>query len=73
MIGIARIQIAAPALGLGMTFIGSINTAAQGEPPLIKLFEIPEGYMAYGTFMIGYPAEKYQRIPARKPVSVTRL
>jgi hypothetical protein len=27
--------------------------------------------MAYGTFVIGYPAEKYQRIPARRPVDVT--
>lgn len=27
--------------------------------------------MAYGTFVIGYPAEKYQRIPVRRPVDVT--
>jgi len=71
MIAIHQIQLAAPALGLGTTFTGSINTASQGHPPLIKLLGIPEGYMAYGTFVIGYPAEKYERIPTRKPVNVT--
>jgi nitroreductase/NAD-dependent dihydropyrimidine dehydrogenase PreA subunit len=71
MIAIAQIQIAAPALGLGTTFTGSINTAGQGYPPLIELLGIPEGNMAYGTFVIGYPAETYLRIPVRKPVDVT--
>jgi nitroreductase len=71
MIAIAQIQLAAPALGLGTTFTVGINTAAQAYPPLTKLLGIPEGYMAYGTFVIGYPAEKYQRIPVRRPVDVT--
>jgi nitroreductase len=70
MIAIAQIQLAAPALGLGTTFTGSINTAGQAYPPLIQLLGIPEGYMANGTFVIGYPAEKYQRIPVRRPVEV---
>ena len=71
MIAIAQIQIAAPGLGLGATFTGSINTASQGYPPLIELLGIPAGYMAYGTFVTGYPAEQYHRIPVRKPVDVT--
>jgi nitroreductase len=71
MIAIHQIQLAAPALGLGCTFTGSINTACQGYPPLIDLLGLPEGYMPYGTFVIGYPAEKYHRIPKRKPVEVT--
>ena len=36
MIAIHQIQLAAPALGLGTTFTGSINTAAQSYPPLIE-------------------------------------
>ncbi len=71
MIAIAHIQLAAPGLGLGSTFTGSINTAAQGYPPLMQLLGLPEGYIPYGTFAIGYPAEKYQRIPVRRPVDVT--
>ncbi len=71
MIAIAYVQVAAPGLGLGTTFTGSINTASQSYPPLMELLGIPEDYMPYGTFVIGYPAEKYQRVPARKSVDVT--
>ena len=70
MIAIHQIQLAAPALGLGTTFTGSINTAAQAYPPLVEALGIPAGYMAHGTFVIGYPAEKYQRVPTRKPIDV---
>jgi nitroreductase/NAD-dependent dihydropyrimidine dehydrogenase PreA subunit len=73
MIAIAQIQIAAPALGLGTCFTGSINTAAQGYPPLIQMLGIPEGFIPFGTFVIGYPAERYLRIPTRKPVNATWL
>ncbi len=58
MIAIHQIQLAAPALGLGCTFTGSINTACQGYPPLIDLLGLPEGYIPHGTFVIGYPAER---------------
>jgi nitroreductase/NAD-dependent dihydropyrimidine dehydrogenase PreA subunit len=71
MIAVDHIQLAAPALGLGATFTGSINTAAQAYPPLSQALGIPEGFMPHGTFVIGYPAERYLRIPARKPVDVT--
>jgi nitroreductase/NAD-dependent dihydropyrimidine dehydrogenase PreA subunit len=71
MIAIAHIQLAAPSLGLGTTFTGSINTAGQSYSPLIEAMKLPEGHMPYGTFVIGYPTEKYQRIPLRKPVDVT--
>jgi nitroreductase/NAD-dependent dihydropyrimidine dehydrogenase PreA subunit len=71
MIAIHQMQLAAHGLGLGTTFTGSINTAAQGYPPMIKMLGIPEGYIPFGTFVIGYPAEKYMRIPIRKPVQVT--
>jgi len=70
MIAIHQIQLAAPALGLGTTFTGSINTASQGYPPLIETLGLPEGNIAHGTFVIGYPAERYLRIPTKKPVDV---
>ncbi|HVO98381.1 MAG TPA: nitroreductase family protein [Bryobacteraceae bacterium] len=71
MIAIAHIQLAAPAVGLGSTFTGSINTASQGYPPPIETLGLSEGYIPFGTFLIGYPAENYLRIPKRKPVNVT--
>ena len=71
MIAIAHVQLAAPALGLGTSFSGSINMACQSYPPLIEALALPDGYIPYGTFVIGYPTETYLRIPVRKPVDVT--
>ena len=71
MIAIHQIQLAAPALGLGTSFTGSINTACQGYPPLIQMLGMPDGYIPHGTCVIGYPSERYLRIPTRKPVDVT--
>jgi hypothetical protein len=31
---------------------------------------IPEGHIPFGTFVIGYPAERYLRIPTRKQANV---
>jgi len=70
MIAIAHIQLAATGLGLGTTFTGSINTASQGYPQLTEALGVPEGYIPYGTFVIGYPAETYLRIPVRNPVDI---
>ncbi len=70
MIAIHQIQLAAPALGLGTTFTGSINTACQGYPPLIEMLGIPEGTIPHATCVIGYPAERYLRIPTRKPLDL---
>ena len=71
MIAIHQLQLAAPGLGLGTTFTGSINTASQGYPPLIETLGLPDGYIPHATCVIGYPAEKFLRIPVRKPIDVT--
>jgi nitroreductase len=71
MIAIAYVQVAAAGLGLGTTFTGSINTAAQAYPRLIESLGLPEGHTPYGTFVLGYPAEQFHRIPKRKPLDVT--
>ena len=70
-IGLAYAQLAAHALGLGSSWSGGINTAAQAYPPLIELLGLPKGTVSYGTILLGYPAETFLRIPARKPVDVT--
>jgi nitroreductase len=71
MIAIDHIQLAAPVLGLGTTITSTFNTASQAYPSLIEFLELPEGNLPYGKFLIGYPIEKFQRIPVRKPVDVT--
>ena len=70
MIAIAQIQLAATALGLGTTFTGTFDIASQGYPPMMEILGLQEGYIPFGTFVIGYPAERYLRIPTRKPVDV---
>lgn len=70
-IGLAYAQLAAHALGLGSSWSGGINTAAQAHPPLIELLKLPEDTVSFGTILLGYPAETFGSIPARKPIDVT--
>jgi nitroreductase/ferredoxin len=70
-IALAYAQLAAHALGLGSSWSGGINTAAQAYPPLIKLLGLPEGTVSYGTILLGHPAETFVRIPVRNPPEVT--
>jgi len=65
--------LAAHALGLGSSWSGGINTAAQMHPPLIELLGLPKGTVSCGTILLGYPAETFGRMPARKPANVTWL
>jgi nitroreductase/NAD-dependent dihydropyrimidine dehydrogenase PreA subunit len=70
-IALAYAQLAAHALGLGSSWSGGINTAAQAYPPLIEMLGLPEGTVSYGTILLGYPAEAFRGIPVRKPLNVT--
>jgi len=70
-IALAYSQLAAHALGLGSSWSGGINTAAQAYPPLIEFLGLPAGTVSFGTILLGYPAETFLRIPVRKPVDVT--
>ena len=72
-IALAYAQLAAHAMGLGSSWSGGINTAAQAYPPLTELLGLPEGTVSYGTILLGYPAETFARIPARKDADVTWL
>ena len=64
-IALAYAQLAAHALGLGSSWSGGINTAAQAYPPLIELLGLPAGTVSFGTILLGYPAETFFRIPER--------
>jgi nitroreductase/NAD-dependent dihydropyrimidine dehydrogenase PreA subunit len=70
-IALAYAQLVAHALGLGSSWSGGINTAAQAYPPLIKLLGLPEGTVSFGTILLGYPAETFLQVPVRKPPDVT--
>ena len=70
-IGLAYAQLAAHALGLASSWSGGINTAVQAYPPLMELLGLPDGTVSYGTILLGYPAETFGSIPARRPIDVT--
>ncbi|MEE4144687.1 MAG: nitroreductase family protein [Halieaceae bacterium] len=70
-IAIAHIQLAATALGLGSSWTEGIGYASRAYPPLLEVLGMPEGQIPFATFLIGYPAEFYRSIPARKPLDVT--
>lgn len=70
-LALAYAQLAAHGLGLGSSWSGGINTAAQVYPPLIEFLGLPEGTVSYGTILLGYTAESFLRIPTRKPMNVT--
>jgi len=70
-IGLAYVQLAAHAQGLGSTWSGGINTAVQAYPPLTEYLGLPKGTVSYGTILLGQPAETFVRIPARKTLDVT--
>lgn len=72
-IALAYTQLAAHALGLGSSWSGGINTAAQAYPPLIELLGLPEGTVSFGTILLGYPAETFLRIPKRPLPDVSWL
>lgn len=72
-IAMAYAQLAAHAMGLGTSWSGGINTAAQAYPPLTELLGLPADFVSYGTVLLGYPAEQFHKIPARKPLNVRWL
>jgi ferredoxin len=41
------------------------------HPAFIEAMGLPDGCIPFGTFVIGYPAARYQRIPKRRPIDVT--
>ena len=72
-IAVAYLQLAATGLGLGTCFSNSIKYAASAHPPLIELLGLPEDHTIHATCLLGYPAETFHRIPARKPIDLTWL
>ena len=72
-IALAYAQLAAHGLGLGSSWSGGINTAAQAHRPLMEVLGLTAGLVSHGTILLGYPAETFTRIPVRKPADVTWL
>jgi nitroreductase len=70
-IALAYFDLIADSMGLGCCWAGYFIYAATYFPPMIEALSLPGGHQVYGALMVGYPRYKYQRIPLRKPASIT--
>lgn len=71
VIALSYFDLAAKKAGFGTCWAGFMMMAAANYPDMIKAIALPEGFTPHGALMVGYPKYKYQRIPARKPASIT--
>lgn len=72
-IAASRMEIEANALGLGVCYIGFLNTAMEFDSRIKELAGLKEGQKLTVAFVIGYPDVEYQRPVPRKPADVRRL
>jgi nitroreductase/NAD-dependent dihydropyrimidine dehydrogenase PreA subunit len=63
-------ELAARSIGVGTCWAGFVM-AASAFPPVKEALTIPEGHTNYGSMLVGYPKQKYHRIPTRKPPQIT--
>ncbi len=56
--------------GLGTCWGGYFHRASLQCAPLQEMLNIPEGHMVYGVLMVGYPDERFPRVPIRPAASV---
>lgn len=61
-----NILLTAHALGLGSCLIGFAVAALERQPELKDGLGIPREEKVYAVIALGWPAEKYQRLPGRK-------
>ncbi len=67
---LAYLDLAAPSLGLGTCWAGFFMLAYLQWPPLQQALAIPEGHVAQGIMMVGYPKYKYHCLVPRNPPKI---
>jgi nitroreductase len=70
-IALTYLDLAAPSFGLGACWAGFFIAAARQWPPLQQALALPEGHVACGATMIGYPRYRYHRLPLRNEAHIT--
>jgi nitroreductase/NAD-dependent dihydropyrimidine dehydrogenase PreA subunit len=71
VIALSYFDLIADSMELGCCWAGYFIFAAISFPHMIEALSLPEGHQVYGALTVGYPRHKYQRIPLRKPPSIT--
>ncbi len=70
-IALTFIDTAAPSAGLGCCWVGFLMIAANQWKPISDILKISEEDTMCGALMLGYPAERYYKIPPRKEAHIS--
>ncbi len=70
-IRLSYLELAAATYGLGTCWIGFLVLAVQFWPPTSEALQLPKGNLAYDAIVIGYPKNRFQRIPPRNEPLIT--
>jgi nitroreductase/NAD-dependent dihydropyrimidine dehydrogenase PreA subunit len=70
-LALSYLDLMAPTMGLGTCWAGLVQGALLSSPPLKEILGIPAGHPHHYPMMLGHPAVKYYRLPARKPPKIT--
>ncbi len=70
VIALTYLELAAHTLGLGACWGGYLTGAANSVPSVREALGLPEGHVACGSMLIGYPKHAYRRVPARKAARI---
>ena len=69
-IALTYLELAAHSMGIGACWAGYIHAAATYSEPFARALELPDGNACFGAMMIGYPKNKFARIPVRNDAQV---
>ena len=72
-IAASRMELQANALGLGVCYIGFLNTAMEFDGRIKEMAGLKEDEKLAVAFVTGYPDVEYQRPAPRKPANVKKL
>ena len=64
-IALTYLELAAYSMGIGACWAGYIQAAAANSESFARAMGIPDGNAMFGGMMIGYPKNKFPRIPVR--------
>jgi len=70
IIALTYLELAANSFGLGGCWAGYFNTAANFHKPLQDALSLPEGHQCFGAMMVGYPRNRYHRLPLRNQAKI---
>lgn len=62
--------LAAETMGLGTCYIGLFNRAWENDAALQSALHLPEGNGVFSTLILGYPALRFLRVPARADFNI---